>query len=101
MMSILLKQLFTWLIEPGQLLAAVLVAVMVFSALGVAYSAHLTRNSYRDVLRLEKDFDDLEHEYEKLLLEQSAWADYTRLDQLAHDRLAMMAPAPEDTVVIQ
>ena len=56
---------------------------------------------YRDLQSLEKDFDDLEHEYEKLLLEESAWADYTRLDQLAHSELEMRAPSPDETVVIQ
>jgi cell division protein FtsL len=56
---------------------------------------------YRDLQTLEKDHDDLEHEYEKLLLEQSAWADYTRLNQLAHDELAMAAPTAVDTVVIR
>ncbi len=61
----------------------------------------MTRNMYRDLQTLEKDHDDLEHEFEKLLLEQSAWADYTRLDRLAHDELAMSAPSPSETVVLR
>ena len=55
---------------------------------------------YRELQQIEKGHDDLEHEYEKLLLEQSAWADYSRLDQLAHDELAMAAPMPDSTVVL-
>ena len=101
MMPAVLKQLIAWVVAPKPLLASVLSALVVVSALGVAYSAHMTRNMYRDLQQLEKDHDDLEHEYEKLLLEQSAWADYTRLDQLAKDKLAMAAPAPDNTVVIQ
>ena len=101
MMPVLLKQLLVWILTPKQLLASVLSVLVVVSALGVAYSAHMTRNMYRDLQHLEKDHDDLEHEYEKLLLEQSAWSDYTRLDQLAQDKLVMTAPAPENTVVIQ
>lgn len=97
----LLRRMILWLIEPKQLFAGVLSSLVIVSALAVAYSAHQTRNMYRDLQQLEKDFDDLEHEYEKLLLEQSAWADYTRLDQLAQDKLAMAAPASDNTVVLQ
>ncbi len=97
----ILIEFITWFFSPRPLIAAGLSLVLVGSALGVAYSAHETRNMYRDLQTLEKDFDDLEHEYEKLLLEQSAWADYTRLDRLAHDELAMAAPTPEEMVVLK
>ena len=96
----LLKSMFLWLIEPRQLISGLLSSLVIVSALAVAYSAHQTRNMYRELQQLEKDHDDLEHEYEKLLLEQSAWADYSRLDQLAHDELAMVAPMPDSTVVL-
>ena len=96
----LLREVISWLVRPRQITTLLLSAGLVTSALSVAYSAHQTRNMYRDLQQLEKDFDDLEHEYEKLLLEQSAWADYTRLDQLAQDKLAMAAPAPDTTVVL-
>lgn len=93
--------LIRWFFAPASLVAAGLIGLLVMSALGVAYSAHLTRNMYRDLQQLEKDNDDLEHEYEKLLLERSAWADYTRLNEIASNELAMAAPLPDDTVVIQ
>ena len=97
----ILEEFFAWFFSPRPLAATVLILILVTSALGVAYSAHMARNMYRDLQALEKDHDDLEHEYERLLLEQSAWADYTRLDQLAQDELAMAAPTPRDTVVIK
>lgn len=96
----LLKSIFLWLIEPRQLLAGLSSSLVIVSALAVAYSAHQTRNMYRELQQIEKGHDDLEHEYEKLLLEQSAWADYSRLDQLARDELAMAAPMPDNTVVL-
>ena len=96
----LLRSLFLWLMEPRQLLAGLSSSLVIVSALAVAYSAHQTRNMYRELQQLEKDHDDLEHEYEKLLLEQSAHTDYGRLDQLAHDELAMIAPASDNTVVL-
>ena len=96
----LLRSLFFWLTEPRQLFAGLVSSMVIASALAVAYSAHQTRNMYRELQRLEKNHDDLEHGYEMLLLEQSAWADYSRLDQLAHEKLAMTAPDPADTVIL-
>lgn len=98
---LVVRLLFSWLIRPQSLAAGSLGAIVVFGALGVAYSSHESRNMYRDLQQLEKDHDDLEHEYEKLLLEQSAWADYTRLNQLAQERLFMSAPAADDMVVLR
>ncbi len=97
---LLLRSLFFWLTEPRQLVAGLVSSMVIASALAVAYSAHQTRNMYRELQRLEKNHDDLEHGYEMLLLEQSAWADYSRLDQLAHEKLAMTAPDPADTVIL-
>jgi cell division protein FtsL len=56
---------------------------------------------YRDLQQLEKNHDDLEHEYEKLLLEKSAWADYTRLNELAQDKLKMIVPETSEMVVLR
>jgi len=97
----LIRQLLTWYLKPAPLLLSLLTGFLVFSSLGVAYSSHQTRNMYRDLQQLEKSHDDLEHEYEKLLLEQSAWADYTRLNRIAQDKLAMVPPSTEDMVVLR
>ncbi len=96
---LLLKALCRWLSRPRQLLAMLLCFALTASALGVAWAAHITRTQYRDLQTLEKAHDDLEHEYEKLLLEQSAWANYNRVDQLARQELAMKA-APHDELVV-
>ena len=100
-MTPLLPTLISWILAPARLFAILLCALLVVSGLGVAYSSHQTRNMYRDLQVLEKDHDDLAHEYEKLLLEQSAWADYTRLDRLAREELTMSAPSPDEMVVLR
>ena len=100
-MPLIAKQLFIWFFAPKPLLATALCCLMVVSALGVAFTSHETRNMYRDLQRLQKTQDDLEHEYEKLLLEQSAWADYTRLNELAQDKLEMSAPETRKMVVLR
>ncbi len=100
-MNLLTLQFLRWLIMPRQLVVVGLCLGIMGSAISVAYSAHLTRNHYAELQALTKDHDDLEHEYERLLLEQSAWADYTRLDQLAEQHLTMVAPGPDEMVVVQ
>lgn len=100
-MPMIIRLLFGWFLSPKPILGALLTSLFVVSAVGVAFSAHETRNMYRDLQRLEKSHDDLEHEYEKLLLEQSAWADYTRLNELAVGELEMQPPATEEMVVLR
>ena len=100
-MPVIVQQLVRWFFSRRPMLGSFLCGLLVVSSLGVAYSSHETRNMYRDLQQLEKDHDDLEHEYEKLLLEQSAWGDYTRLNGLAQDKLQMTAPAISDMVVLR
>ena len=100
-MPLIVQQLVRWFVSPRPMVGLLLFGLLVVSSLGVAYSSHQTRNMYRDLQQLEKNHDDLEHEYEKLLLEQSAWADYTRLNELAQDKLQMIAPKTSEMVVLR
>ena len=100
-MPFIVQQLVGWFFSPRPVAGSLLCGLLVVSSLGVAYSSHQTRNMYRDLQQLEKDHDDLEHEYEKLLLEQSAWAGYTRLHGLAQDKLQMFAPETSEMVVLR
>ena len=100
-MPVIVQQLMRWFFSSRTIAGSLLCGLLVLSSLGVAYSSHQTRNMYRDLQQLEKDHDDLEHEYEKLMLEQSAWSDYTRLNGLAQDRLQMTAPETSEMVVLR
>ncbi len=90
-MGALLPRLLAWLFAARQMLPLTLCVMLTVSALGVACATHITRLQYRDLQVLEKSHDDLEHEYEKLLLEQSALANYNLLDQLVRKELSMTA----------
>jgi cell division protein FtsL len=100
-MPVIVQQLVRWFLSPRPMAGSLLCGLLVVSSLGVAYSSHQVRNMYRDLQQLEKNHDDLEHEYEKLLLEQSAWADYTRLNGLAEEKLQMFAPESSEIVVLR
>ena len=79
---------------------ALLVAATVASAIGVVYLRHLHRQSFVELTRLERARDETNIEYGRLQLEQATWAETGRVEQIARERLGMVAPRPEDIVVI-
>lgn len=83
-----------------QRLSLVLGIAFVMTAVGVVYSSHMTRALYSELQTLQREADDLDSDYERLLLEQSAWANYTRIDQLAREELSMEPPAADSIVVV-
>ena len=97
----LFRELLSWLARFEQLTVAIALVIFLISSLAVIYSAHMTRQMYGSLQVLQQDQDDLDSEYEKLLLEQSAWADYTRVDQLARDKLGMSAPSRDKLYVVK
>lgn len=97
----LAMKLVAWLLEWPQLSILLLIVCLVISSLGVIYTAHETRATYAKLQDLQETRDSIDSRYEKLLLEQSAWDGYSRIDQIAHKQLKMSAPNPEDIVVVR
>lgn len=95
-----LFKLTSWLLAWPQLSVCLLLLLLVASALGVVFAAHETRQQYAEIQQLERKQDHLDSEYEKLLLEQSAWADYARVDRISREELGMTSPAAKDIVVV-
>ena len=96
----LLFRTLSWLLAWKQLLISALTGLLVVSSLAVALSAHETRQLYSQLQVLGQERDNLDSEYEKLLLEQSAWADYSRIDQVSREQLHMLAPTSKSIVVV-
>ncbi len=95
-----LYKLVSWLLEWNQLSVLAALVLVFVSALGVVYASFETRRSYAEIQELVRDQDNLDSEYEKLLLEQSAWADYSRVDQISREELQMASPSAKDIVVV-
>ena len=89
-----------WLAAPERLTVGVLLLLVLGSSLGVALSAHQTRQMYAQLQEIGLESDNLDSEYEKLLLEQSAWADYTRIDRVSRTELGMRAPSLNNMVIV-
>lgn len=89
-----------WLRDWPQLLVVGLLVACLVSGIGVIYSVHKVRMLYGEIQQLQGEQDRLDSEYEKLLLEQSAWAAYSRVDELSRDELNMVSPDTDAIVMV-
>ena len=80
---------------------AVLIVLVLVSALGVIYSSWKSRQLFNAVQQQHRESMRLEEEWGRLLLEQSTWAAHSRIEQVAKTRLQMVMPDPEATVVVR
>ena len=85
----------------ARVLLAVLVIANVLSAIGVVFARHEHRQLFIALSRLEKARDELNIEFGRLQLEQATWAESNRIDQVARDRLGMVFPSTDETVVVR
>lgn len=69
------------------------------SALMVVYSSHRARHLFYDLQASRVDRDELQVEWGQLLLEQSTWSSYGRIESIAIDQLGMIVPEPKDLVI--
>ncbi len=97
----LVRQLIRWSSSgwPGRTNA--LLCLVLASSVGVILASYETRALYSRVQVEEHVSDNLDSEYERLLLEQSAWAGYHRVDQLAREELQMRSPGQANFVLMR
>ena len=93
--------LVLWAISPRQMSIAALVLALGVSAFFVSFSSHQTRELYRNLHMVQKKRDDLDFEYQKLILERGAFADYSRITDLAKKQLNMRIPRTDELVVLK
>ncbi len=85
----------------ARLLVALLVVANVGSAIAVVYARHEHRQLFVALTRLERERDELNIEFGRLQLEQATWAESNRIDQVARNRLGMVFPSADETVVVR
>lgn len=83
------------------MLATILFVVVMVSAIGVVYSKHKTRQLFVELQQLNKEVVSLNTEWGRLQLEQSAWSDHGRIEQIARERLDMVIPEAEQVAFIK
>ena len=70
------------------------------SGIGVIYSTHLTRSYFTQLQQLEKESEQLNTLYGKLLLEESALSAPARIENQARDK-GMVEPNPDQIRILQ
>ncbi|PCJ30162.1 MAG: cell division protein FtsL [Moraxellaceae bacterium] len=74
--------------------------LVVLSAVSVVYSTYQTRKLVAEFQQLQNSRNDMEVEWGQLLLEQSAWGSFNRVEKLASKRLKMIVPEPNKIVMV-
>ena len=70
------------------------------SALGVVHTTHQSRVLTAQMEQAQRHRDELRYEQERLLLERGAWSAYSRIEQVAKEKLDMHAPGPSERVLV-
>lgn len=86
--------------------AAQVIAVLLFSAaivatgVAVVVAKHDARQLFAELEALNREQDRLDVDWGRLRLEQGAFATHPRIEQIAHERLALVAPVPGNIIVV-
>jgi cell division protein FtsL len=83
------------------LIATIVFVVVMATAIGLVYSKHKTRKLFVELQLLNKEVISLNTEWGQLQLEQSAWSDHGRIEQIARKRLDMVIPEAEQVAFIK
>jgi len=81
-------------------LVAFLAAINFCTAVGVVYVKYLTRQSYTDISRSQREIDRLDVEWNQLQIEEGTFSEHARIERAARDRMGMVLPGLEETVMI-
>ena len=82
-------------------IATILFVLVMVTAIGLVYSKHQTRKLFVELQALNKEVVSLNTEWGRLQLEQSAWSDHGRIEQIAREKLDMAIPEAEQVAFIK
>ena len=74
---------------------------VVCSAVAVAHYSHLCRHTYGQLTAMQREANQLQVDYGRYLLEQSAWGSLQRVESMAVDRLGMQMPQADEIVMVK
>ena len=82
-------------------LLTVLLVLVMMSSFAVVYSKHQSRKYFVEVQQVSKQIDELNIEWGRLQLEQSAWSAHGRIESIARKRLGMRLPDADEVIYIK
>ncbi len=71
------------------------------SSVAVVYSTFETRRLVALHQKMQNENNQMQVEWGQLLLEQSTWGSYNRVEQLASKKLNMRVPSPNEIVMVE
>ncbi|MCK0537945.1 cell division protein FtsL [Alcanivorax quisquiliarum] len=86
---------------PRPMIWLLLAAAVVISALAVSYSVHQARKLTAQSQQMQREQYRLHTEWGQLLLEESTWGSYARVERLAREQLNMKQPSNNERVVVR
>ncbi|MAB24421.1 cell division protein FtsL [Pseudomonas neustonica] len=75
--------------------------LVVITALAVSYSAHWSRLLLNEMAAEIEVREKAQAEWGRLVLEQSTWTAYSRIERIATEQLGMHVPEPSDVILVQ
>ena len=84
-----------------KIVVLILIFLVMASSIAVSYSVHVSRKTVASLAVLEKQKHDIEVEWGRLLIEQSAWGAYGRVERIAAKQLGMIMPEPTSVVMLK
>ncbi len=78
-----------------------LFVLVLVSALMLIYSKHQSRKLFVELQQLNYQIDELNTEWGRLQLEQSAFSDHGRIERIARTRLSMVMPPSDEVIFIK
>ncbi len=85
----------------GLLKIGLLWLAVVCSAVAVAYYSHLCRQTYGQLTAMQREANQLQVDYGRYLLEQSAWGSLQRVESMAVERLGMHMLQADEIVMVK
>ena len=80
---------------------AVLWVSVIITALAVALVSHICRQQYAQLGAMEREVNQMNADYGRYLLEQSAWGSLQRIENMAAQKLDMRSPEPEEIMMVK
>jgi len=74
--------------------------MIVWSALSVVEARHESRKLFVELQRYENQRDLMTEEWGRLQLEQATWGTYSRIEEVAREKLKMELPATENIQLV-
>jgi cell division protein FtsL len=89
------------LFAAGTLRLGLLWMLVLVSAVSVALVSHLCRQQYAELMALQREASQMDEDYGKYLLEQSAWGSLQRIETKAVQDLKMRSPRPDEILMVK